>query len=98
VEADFHAAADWYRKAAEKGLAPAMTNLGLLYVNGLGVPEDYVLGYMWVNLAAAAGLAEAVSVRDALTAEMTPAQINEAQRMAGQWWESAAGDRDAPHP
>lgn len=85
-ERDFRAAARWYRKAAEKSYVPAMTNLGLLYIRGLGVPQDYVLGYMWINLAAASGLAEAVAVRDAVAAHMTPAQINEAQQLASRRW------------
>jgi uncharacterized protein len=90
AERDFRAAARWYRKAADKSYAPAMTNLGLLYIRGLGVPQDYVLGYMWINLAAASGLAEAVTVRDTVAAHMTPAQVNEAQQLASRRWRESA--------
>jgi TPR repeat protein len=75
-----------------------MTNLGLLYIQGLGVPEDYVLGYMWINLAAASGLAGAVSVRDALAQRMTPEQTNEAQKLAKQRWAKRIAAGGAPHP
>jgi TPR repeat protein len=37
----------WYRLAAEQGHAKAQYNLGLMYYNGEGVPEDYVIAYMW---------------------------------------------------
>jgi hypothetical protein len=93
-ERDFRAAARWYRRAAEKGLGAAMTNLGLLYVRGLGVPQDYVLGYMWINLAAAGGLADAVKARDAVSAHMTPAQINEAQQLASRRWKETAEGKE----
>jgi uncharacterized protein len=94
-ERDYRAAAQWYRQAAEKGLGSAMTNLGLLYLRGLGVPQDHVLGYMWINLAAASGLGAAVRARDAAAAHMTPAQIGEAQRLAsGRWKASSVGAKN----
>lgn len=49
-----------------------------------------MLGDMWINLAAASGLAEAVTVRDAVAAHMTPAQVDEAQRLASRRWKESA--------
>ena len=43
------------RIAARQGLARAQHNLGLMYANGEGVPQDDVLAYAWWNLAAAQG-------------------------------------------
>ncbi|MDA0238165.1 MAG: hypothetical protein O3B03_06590, partial [Proteobacteria bacterium] len=34
-------AVKWYRRAAEQGNAKAQYNLGLMYDNGQGVPQDY---------------------------------------------------------
>jgi uncharacterized protein len=34
-------AALWYRKAADQGDVAAQTNLGLMYQDGQGVPQDY---------------------------------------------------------
>ena len=48
--------------------------------------KDYVLGYMWLNLAAARGLADADRLRDALGAKLTAAQTNEAQRLSRARW------------
>jgi TPR repeat protein len=38
VRQDHAAAASWYRKAAEQGIANAQFNLGIMYDNGEGVP------------------------------------------------------------
>nr|WP_295467222.1 SEL1-like repeat protein [Mesorhizobium sp.] len=82
-------AASWFEKAAELGLPAAMANLGLLHLRGQGVPQDYVLGYMWLNLAAAAGLPEAAPIRDRVGAAMTPAQLVEANDLVKQKWLSS---------
>jgi len=81
AERDLPAAARLYAAAAEKGHTAAMANLGVLYLKGWGVPQDYVLGYMWINLS---GLPDAARLRDALAKQMTAAQINEAQALSRQ--------------
>jgi uncharacterized protein len=82
---DFAAAASWYRKAAEQGIADAQVNLGVMYGAGRGVPQDYVLAHMWLNLAAAGGTKDAAEGRERVTAKMTPAQVAEAQKLAREW-------------
>ena len=52
---DFHSAMRWYRKAAEKGEAESMHNIGTLYMNGQGVAADYATGLSWLRKAAEAG-------------------------------------------
>ena len=85
VPQDYAAAVSWYRKAADQGNASAQYNLGVAYATGHGVPQDYVQAHKWFNLAAASGNANAVKARDIVAAKMTPAQIAEAQRLAGAW-------------
>jgi serine/threonine protein kinase len=46
------AAADWYRKAADAGLAKARYNLGALYYSGEGVPKDPRAAAEWFSKAA----------------------------------------------
>ncbi|APZ54047.1 tetratricopeptide repeat protein [Salipiger abyssi] len=70
------------KRAASKGLAPAMANLGILYFQGRGVPEDYALGHMWLALAGTSGMAAANDINARLSAKMPASQINEAQEMA----------------
>jgi hypothetical protein len=52
------------------------------------VPKDYVLAYMWENLASTSPLnigSVAGIARDRLTKLMTPDQIAEAQRLTQEW-------------
>ena len=84
VQRDYAEAANWVRRAAEQGYAPAQADLGVLYWNGQGVPQDAVLAYMWLHLAAAQE-PNAVEERDAAASQMTPDEIAEAQRLAREW-------------
>ena len=49
----------WYRKAAEQGNAEAQFNLGLMYDERLGVPQNYAEAVKWYRRAAEQGNAEA---------------------------------------
>lgn len=75
-------AARLFRRAADAGHGPAMANLGVLYFEGRGVPQDYVLGRMWLTLAGSAGFADAPALVQQLGAGMTPEQIAESQARA----------------
>jgi len=46
------------RKAAERGDADAQRELGMLYLDGLGVPQDYAEAVKWFRMAAEQGHAE----------------------------------------
>jgi TPR repeat protein len=48
---DFAEAATWFRKSADQGNATAQDSLGVMHVNGEGVPQDYVRAYAWFNIA-----------------------------------------------
>ncbi len=78
-------ASKWFRRAAEQGDERAQTNLGQMYFHGVGVPANSIQAYMWVTLAVAQGDKEAVKLQDEIATQMTPAQIAEAQRLAGEW-------------
>ena len=73
--------------AAGQGYASAQVNLGLMYANGEGVPQDYVQAHMWFNLAASKGNENGRKNRDIIAKKMTPVQITEAQRIAREWLE-----------
>ena len=49
---DYAAAIKEWRPLAEKGDAPSQFNLGLLYVDGLGVPQDYNQALTWFERSA----------------------------------------------
>ena len=52
-------AVEWYRKAANQGLAAAEFNLGAMYEDGLGVTKDVSIAQDWYTKAAAQGDAAA---------------------------------------
>ncbi|MBQ7249238.1 MAG: sel1 repeat family protein, partial [Deltaproteobacteria bacterium] len=59
VPKDESQAVEWYRKAAEQGMAVAQYNLGLMYDHGRGVPKDEGQAMEWYRKAAEQGHAEA---------------------------------------
>jgi TPR repeat protein len=75
-------AVKWYLKAAEQRVAVAQLNLGFMYGTGNGVPEDYTVAYMWLNLAAAKGDENAKEAKGIISKDMTKEQIAEAQNLS----------------
>ncbi len=85
-QGDYATALKEVRPLAERGDAAAQYNLGVMYREGRGVPQDDVQAHMWFNLAAAQGHEGARKFRDNVLAErMTRAQVAEAQRFAREW-------------
>jgi TPR repeat protein len=82
---DYATAMRFIRPLGEQGDASAQYNLGVLYDNGLGVPQDKVRAYMWFTLSAAQGRDGAAAFRDLIARRMTPAQIEEAQKLTREW-------------
>ena len=82
---DYATALRLIRPLADQGDASAQYNLGVFYDNGLGVPQDKVSAYMWLNLAATQGKEGAATFRDLIARRMTPAQITEAQKLSREW-------------
>ena len=82
---DYASALKFWRPLAAQGNAYAQYNLGFMYDEGRGVPQDFVQAHMWFELAAAQGHEEAPKGRDLVASQMTPDQNVEAQRMAREW-------------
>ena len=74
-----------YSQAAQKGHALAQYNLGLMYLAGNSVPKDQVKAYMWLSLAAAQKVPEAIKNRDYLDTKISPAQLADARKLASDW-------------
>jgi TPR repeat protein len=93
VTRNYTEAARWFQRAAYGGLAVSQEALGLMYTRGLGVPQDFVLAHMWLNLAAASYSPEfekseqerAIGRRNDVARSMTRQQVAEAQRLAREW-------------
>src|SRR5260370_26561118 len=74
------------------GEAPAgadtMFELGMMYASGREAPVDLVSAHKWFNIAATKGHAEAARLRREIAAEMSDAEIGQAQRAARDWLKS----------
>jgi hypothetical protein len=55
IQADYKAASDWYRKAADQGNITAEIRLGDLYRDGRGVARDMAQAVTWYRKAADTG-------------------------------------------
>jgi TPR repeat protein len=82
VARDHALARAWYAKAAARGDAFAQANLGALLAKGEGGTTDKVSALMWFLLAAAQAEPSGIAGRAALAAELSAAQIAEAEARA----------------
>ena len=78
----------WLRKAAEQGLAQSQHNLGAMYANGQGVPQDYVEAVKWLRKAAEQGLAQ--SQHDLGVMYANGQGVPQNYMEACMWWNLAA--------
>jgi TPR repeat protein len=93
VAADYAAARQWLRKAADNGGAAAMINLGRLYENGHGVTQDYAKAREWYEKAADKGFGTAMSNLGALYENGHGVAQDYAK--AREWYERGADAGDA---
>jgi localization factor PodJL len=63
-KADYRTASQWFRKAAERGLADSQYNLGILCARGIGMERNLAESYKWFSLAAVQGDQDAGRKRD----------------------------------
>ena len=73
---------------AGKNCAASQYFLGVMYLKGYGVLQDFVQAHIWFNIAASKGYGKARSHLDKLTKRMSPDQIAEAQKLARERVES----------
>lgn len=81
-----------YEVAARANSTWGQRNLGRMLRDGKGTDANIVQAHAWLNLAASAEKPQpdAIKERDALAAEMSSAQLAEAQRLAREWKPGAA--------
>ena len=68
--------------AQNRATLPLSAASGVMYANGEGVPENYVLAYAWMNLAGAQGDVRAQEAKDRLARRMTSEQVARAQELS----------------
>ncbi len=82
---DYANAIRCYNLAADRGWGEAQLNLGDIYAEGRGVPQDLAEAHKWYNLAAASNYFGAAARRDGIAAKMTQEQLAEAEKRALVW-------------
>ena len=87
IQQDSPEALKWYRRAAEQGVTEAQYNLGIMYFSGDGIPKDIMQAYTWIDVAALGGNERAQDSRDLIESEMSPEQIEEARKLAKEFWQ-----------
>lgn len=86
VAKDEKEAVRWWQLAANQGFPPAQYSLGKVLVSGgQGVSSDKLHAYVWLTLSSAQGNEEATQARQALSKQLTPAQVTKAKRLVKQW-------------
>jgi|GEM_PF-568770 len=82
TQKNYTEAARWFGRAATLGLADSQFNLAVLYERGLGVPQSLSQAYKWYAVAATQGDTESKARVVALSSQLTPADLNVAERAA----------------
>ena len=67
---------------AVQGDPEAQLLLGKMFADGRGTLQVSTVAHMWFNIASMGGIDEAYEQRKAMTAQMTPSAVEEAQKMA----------------
>ncbi len=80
----------WYRKAAEQGSVSSQVSLCSAYLDGQGVPKEYITAYAWCNVAAASGetifSTLAAKLRDIAEHKLTATGLEEAQKLSREFF------------
>ncbi len=85
VKRDVAEAVKWFTLAADQGFLASQNSLGVIYTTGeTGVPANVVQAHFWFSLASKED-SSAGSRRDRLKTKMTPAQIEESEKMVKAW-------------
>lgn len=83
---DYNQAAEWFKKASEKGCTRALNNLGVCYEQGHGVPKDYDQAFALYKEAADKGYQEAMKNLGSLYFQNARATKNEAMFAESAKW------------
>ncbi len=92
VKQNFHEAANWYLKAAQKGNSDGQYNLAVLYANGNGVSKNMSEAAKWYREAAAQGYTNAQFNLGLLYFQGMG--VRESKELAYMWWVLAAASED----
>ena len=85
LKQDYRKALNWYGKSAKSGFGLAQYKIGQMYVTGHGVKQNFIKAYAWLKSAISQGVEDKDGTLAALTSELTPTQLSEANALALQY-------------
>jgi len=89
VDVDIGTAAQWFEKAAERGVVDSQFNLGVLFESGQGLPKNPVDAFVWYSIAANQGDQFAEDRVEVLRAQVSGADLAKAERRINSFRPSA---------
>ena len=94
MSGSYDLAYEGFVKLAEAGSSVSQYYLGMMFLNGKGVLQDFCEAHMWFNIASSRGHDKARKQLEKLTHGMVPEQVAEAQSQARHWvrMQNAGGD------
>jgi len=85
VKPDMDTAVSWFKQAANLGIKDSQFNLGILYGQGMGVPQNLAESYKWFALASKTGDSDAATKRDEVANAMDPEDLAAARKEVTAW-------------
>lgn len=82
----------WLNNLAREGDMQAQHLLATFYIQGRGVPQNFVHAYSWFSIAAASGHPPAIASRDAVAGLMSATQLEQGQALAMEYFEKITGN------
>jgi len=82
VTRNYAVAAQWYRRAAKKGVMDAQYRLGQLYEIGEGVPKDGEYAFGWYSVAAHLGHERGIAGIKSMEPRLSKNQLIQAKKLA----------------
>lgn len=85
ADGSYQSAFKRFGRLSTKGSTISQYHLGLMYLKGLGVLQDFCRAHLWLNIASSKGHKKARTQLEKLTKRMSAQQVAEAQNLARLW-------------
>lgn len=85
---DAEQGAHWFMESAKQNFAKAQYNLGKLYVSGIGVEKDDVMGMVMLSAAVENGSTRATTDLANLIENIPPTVQSQAEIRLAEWWQA----------
>ena len=85
VDGSYESAFKRFSRLSAKGSVISQYHLGLMYLKGLGVLQDFCRAHLWLNMASSRGHKKARVQLEKLTKRMSAQQVADAQKLARAW-------------